>query len=194
MQFLLGVILLVGIVRRDLPTASNAAIVLAITFVPAILERDYELPMDAGLVLWITAAVFLHALGTAGLYDAIARWDNLTHALSASVVAAGGYAIVRAIHLHTDDVYIPPRTTFVFILLFVLAAGVVWEILEFLIDQSADRLGIDAVLAQHGIDDTIVDLLFNIVGALVVALWGTAYLTDVSRALSERLDEWFESP
>lgn len=194
MQVLLGGILLVGIARRDLPTASNAAIALAITFVPAILERDYELPMDAGLVLWITAAVFLHAIGTAGLYDVIARWDNLTHALSASVVAAAGYSIVRAIHLHTDDVYIPPRTTFVFILLFVLAAGVVWEILEFFIDQSADRLGIDAVLAQHGINDTIVDLLFNIVGALVVALWGTAYLTDVSRAMSERLDEWFESP
>lgn len=193
MQVVLVVVLLWGLYVRDLPTIANAAVALAITFVPAILEREYDLPMDAGLVLWITAAVFLHALGSAGLYAAIDPWDHLTHALSASVVAATGYALFRAVHVHTDDVYIPPKVMAAFILIFVLAAGVVWEILEFAIDQSAIVLDLDAVLAQHGIDDTIVDLVFNVVGAVIVTLWGTAYLTDVSDSISERLDRRFET-
>jgi hypothetical protein len=32
------------------------------------------------------------------------------------------------------------------------------------------------------------DLVFNTVGGLVVALWGTAYLGDVVGALTSRLD------
>ncbi|MDQ2052396.1 hypothetical protein RBH26_18165 [Natronolimnohabitans sp. A-GB9] len=193
MQVVLVVILLWGLFLRDLPTIANAAVALAITFVPAIFEHEYDLPMDAGLVLWITAAVFLHALGSAGLYDAVDPWDHLTHALSASVVAATGYALFRAVHVHTDDVHIPPTVMGVFILVFVLAAGVVWEILEFVIDQSAIVLGLEAVLAQHGIDDTMLDLVFNVVGAVIVTLWGTAYLTDVSDSISERFDRRFET-
>ncbi|ADD07666.1 uncharacterized protein Nmag_4147 (plasmid) [Natrialba magadii ATCC 43099] len=193
MQVVLAVVLVWGLYVRDLPTIANAAVALAITFVPAILEREYDLPMDAGLVLWITTAVFLHALGSAGLYDAIDPWDHLTHALSASVVSAAGYAIFRAIHVHTDRVYIPPKVMAAFILIFVFAAGVLWEILEFIIDQSAIVFGLDAVLAQYGINDTIVDLIFNAVGAIIVTLWGTAYLTDVSDSLSERFDRLVET-
>ncbi|SFC61571.1 hypothetical protein SAMN05444422_11228 [Halobiforma haloterrestris] len=188
MQAVLAGVLLWGLYARDLTTIANAAVALAITFVPAILEREYDLPMDPGLVLWITAAVFLHALGSAGLYDAVGPWDHLTHALSASVVAAAGYAVFRAVHVHTTDVYIPPKLMTTFILLFVLAAGVSWEILEFAVDQSAIRLGLDAVLAQYGIDDTIVDLVFNAVGAVIVTLWGTVYLTDVVDSISELLE------
>ncbi|ELY50995.1 hypothetical protein [Natronolimnohabitans innermongolicus] len=43
------------------------------------------------------------------------------------------------------------------------------------------------------INDTIVDLSFNAVGAVIVTLWGTAYLTDVSDSLSERFDQWYET-
>ncbi|RQG95477.1 hypothetical protein [Natrarchaeobius chitinivorans] len=193
MQIILVGVLLWGIYVRDLPTIANAAVALVITFVPALLEREYDLPMDAGLVLWITTAVFLHALGSAGLYDAIDPWDHLTHALSASVVAATGYAIFRAVHVHTDHVFIPPKVMGVFILIFVFAAGVVWEILEFVIDQSAIALDLDAVLAQYGIHDTIVDLIFNAVGAIIVTLWGTAYLTDVADSISQRFDRWAET-
>lgn len=189
MQAILAVLLGLGMLGRNLSVVANAGVALTLTFVPAILERDYQMPMSAGLVLWITAAVFLHALGVAGLYDGIASWDHLTHALSATVVAAAGYAIVRAIDLHTDEVYLPPRMLVVCILLFSLAMGVLWELIEFSIDLSADALGIEAVLAQHGIDDTVGDLLFDAVGAIVVTLWGTAALTDVSTALSDRFDE-----
>lgn len=188
MQVALGVLLLYGIVTLDLTTVSNAAIALGITFLPALLERDSRLTLEPGLVFWLTAAVFLHVLGSAGLYALISPWDSLTHTISASIVAAAGYAVVRAIDLHTDEIYFPPAMLFAFILVFVLAFGVVWELLEFTLDWSAQQLGISAVVAQHGLNDTIVDLVYNVVGAVIAAIWGSFYLTALSHRIAAQLD------
>ncbi|WP_207588898.1 hypothetical protein [Halomontanus rarus] len=187
--------LFVGIERGNGGIVVNTAVALAVTQLPPILERDYGIPMDPRLTLWITSAVFLHAFGTVGLpgtttsfYNQIWWWDHVTHALSASVVAGVGYATVRALHEHAEGIYFPRRFVSVFILLFVLAFGVLWEVLEFAIALSADAIGIEAVLTQYGLDDTMLDLVFNSIGGLVVALWGGVYLTDVSSALRDRLD------
>lgn len=188
MQVALAVILLYGLVTRDLTTIVNSAIALGITFLPAIFERDRQLPLEPGLIFWLTAAVFLHALGSAGFYAFIGPWDSLTHTVSASIVAAAGYAVVRAIDLHTDEIYFPPRMLFAFILVFVLAFGAVWELMEFTIDWSSQQLGLTAVVAQHGLDDTIVDLVYDVVGAVVAAIWGSFYLTDLSQRIAEQLE------
>ncbi|QSX01036.1 hypothetical protein [Haloterrigena alkaliphila] len=188
MQAALAVLLVYGIVARDLTTVSNSAIALGITFLPAVLERDRRLPLEPGLVFWLTAAVFLHALGSAGLYAFIGPWDSLTHTMSASIVAAAGYAVVRAIDLHTDEIYVPPRMLVAFILVFVLAFGVLWELLEFALDWGAQQLGLSAVVAQHGLSDTIVDLVYDVVGAAVAAIWGSFYLTELSHRIASQLE------
>jgi hypothetical protein len=77
---------------------------------------------------------------------------------------------------------------FVFILLFVLAFGVFWEVVEFAVAGAATLSGTPAVLVQYGLDDTMLDLLFDTLGGVVVAVWGTAHLTDVVGALADRLD------
>ncbi|WP_089823915.1 hypothetical protein [Halogranum amylolyticum] len=195
MQVTLVGLLFVGFERGDLGIVVNAGVAFLITYLPATLERDYHIPMNAGLTLWITTAVFLHALGTVGIpgteqtfYRSLPWWDSVTHALSASVVAAIGYTVARAIEEHTDGVELPERFMFVFILLFVVAFGVLWEVLEFAIGGAADLLGNDAVLTQYGLEDTMTDLVFNTVGGVVVSIWGTAYLTDVVGALATRLN------
>jgi len=187
--------LFIGIDRGNAGIVVNTAVALIVTQLPPILERDYEIPMDPRLTLWITTAVFLHAFGTVGLpgttrtlYTQLWWWDHMTHALSASIVAGVGYATVRALHEHADGIHFPRRFVAVFILLFVLAFGVLWEILEFAIALSAEAFGIDAVLTQYGLSDTMLDLVFNSIGGLIVALWGGAYLADVSGAIRDRLE------
>ncbi len=183
-------ILAIGLDRGNVGIVVNSGIALAVTFLPAMLERDYDIPMDAGLTLWITTAVFLHALGTIGPYrdPTLWWWDHVTHALSSSLVAAIGYATTRALDEHTDDVHFPPRFMFVFILLFVIAFGVVWEVIEFGVGGFATLLGSDKILTQFGLEDTMKDLLFDTVGGLLVAAWGTAYLSDVVGALTDHFD------
>lgn len=177
-----------GVWENDVGVIVNGAAALAITFLPAILERDYAVPIEPGLVLWITTAVFLHTLGSWGLYGLIPPWDHLTHTLSATVIAAAGYATIRAIHLHSPSIHLPRWALFSFTLIFVLALGVVWELMEFAIDQVALVFGVEPVLAQHGLDDTMRDMIFNSIGGLIVATWGTVYLAEVSSGLAAVLE------
>lgn len=101
--------------------SSTGGIALLMTFLPAVFERNYRFPLDPGLGLWITTAVFLHTLGLAGLYSQIAWWDHLTYSLSVILVAATGYTAARGIELHVEDVNIPQRFMSVYILVGVLA-------------------------------------------------------------------------
>jgi hypothetical protein len=197
MQLTLFGLLFVGLDRGEPSLIVTVSVGLFATFLPALLERDYKIPMDAGLTLWITAAAFMHTIGVVGLpgtdqslYGTIPLYDNVTHALSSSVVAGVGYATVRALDEHSDGIDLPPRFMFVFILVFVMAFGVCWEILEFSIDIVGNATGAGSVgFTQHGLEDTLIDLVFDTVGGVVVAIWGTAYLTDVSDALWARFTD-----
>jgi hypothetical protein len=186
--------LVIGLYQRSISTVINAAIALALMGLPGALERNLGLPLDTRLTLWIVVPVFLHALGSMGLYGAIGVWDNLTHALSSSLVAAAGYTTVRALDVHYDGVYLPGQFVAAFLLIFTLAFGVLWEVLEFAIDGLATETGMDSVLAQHSLANTMLDLVFDAVGALVVAVWGSAHLSRVSDTLAERMADRQESP
>lgn len=194
MQLSLVGLLFVGIYELNVGIVVNCAVGLVVTELPAIVERDYDVPMDAGLTLWITTAAFLHALGTVGLpgmedsfYRTLPVWDDVTHALSASVVAAAGYATVRAIDEHSEDIYLPRRVTFAYVLAFTMAFGVIWEVLEFAITLATGAFGVDTVLTQYSVEDTLGDLVWNTFGGLLVALWGHLYLTNVVGALRSRM-------
>lgn len=189
MQLVLAGMLGLAVVRGDINGIIGSGIALGITFLPAILERDYRVPLDVGLTLWLTSAVFLHQVGAEiGLYDAVWWWDHLTHGLSASVVAGAGYAAVRGVDEHSERINFPPRFVFVFVLLSVLAAGVVWEVLEYALLVVMPLLGMEPILTQHGIDDTVMDLMFNSAGAVIVATWGTVHLGGLTGAFASHLD------
>lgn len=186
-QLSLVVVLLVGLYERNVGVIVNTVVALAVMELPGLLERDYGLPIDAGLTLWIVIPVFLHAIGTLGLYRFTGLWDNLTHALSSSLVAAAGYATVRAFDVHDDRVSLPRKFVAAYILVFTLAFGVLWELLEFGLDGLASMTGTRSVLAQYSLANTMTDIVFDFVGGLVVAVWGAAYLSGVSRSLADRL-------
>jgi hypothetical protein len=183
---LLG-ITLVGLVRFNWTLVINAGVSLGVTFLPGILDRDFRVPMDAGLTLWITTAVFLHAVGALGPYQWFGWYDSVTHTLSATIVAGAGYASARALAEHDDALEIPPEFMFVFILVFVLAFGVLWEILEFASGGVASLVGGEAVLAQYGVRDIVLGLVFDSVGPLLVATLGTEPFDGVARALARSL-------
>jgi len=187
MQVLLVGIVLYGVAFGQPKAITNGGLGLFVTFVPALLERNYNIPLDPWLGVWITSAVFLHTLGSAWFYAQISWWDHLTHALSASLIAGAGYTTLRAIDLHSDDIYIPSRFAFVFIFVVVLSFGVVWELFEFGLDIVADETGISMPLAQFGLDDTVADLMYNSVGALLVAIFGQAHLSGVAETVREAL-------
>lgn len=187
MQLLLLGLVCYGVVDGRPKAIINGGMGLLITLLPAALERNHSLPLDPWLGLWITTAVFLHTTGSAGLYGQIDWWDHLTHAMSASVVAAVGYTAARAVDLHSDEIQLSRRFFFVYIIIFVLSFGVIWELFEFALDIIADMTGLTMPLAQHGLDDTVLDTTYNSLGALVVAIFGQAHLTGISDTVRIRI-------
>jgi hypothetical protein len=187
LQGVLVVLVAYGLFTLNIGLLVNAGVSLAVTFLPSVLQREYHLRMDAGLTLWLTLAVFLHALGAVGAYDWFGWYDQLTHTLSASVVAGAGYASARALDIHNDDLYIPQAYMAGFIIVFVLSFGVLWEILEFGLGGLATFLGGDPILAQHGVTNTVTDLVFDTIGGALVALFGATRLRGFASTLAGRI-------
>lgn len=181
-------VLIEGLRRRDPAAVVNAAASLIGTYLPSVLERHTDVAIRPWHRGYVSGAMVTHAVGMLGPYDDVWWWDHLTHTLSSTIVAAAGYATARAFELHSDGVSLPDRFVFVFILLFVLAFGVFWEVIEFGVTVVASLSGTSSVLVQYGLGDTMLDLLFDTLGGIIVAIWGTAHLTDLVGSLAERFE------
>lgn len=196
LQALMVGILGIGLSTGNFGIAFNAAVGLLVTQLPAVLERRYQIVMDVWLVLWIALAMFLHALGTvrfpgldfATLYSATWWWDHVTHALSSTLVVGAGYPVTRAYQEHNEHIQMGPKFTFVYLVVFVMAFGVFWELIEFYVAVSAELFGIPRVLTQYGLDDTVLDLVYDTIGGLLVAIFATPSLTGISDQLRDRCE------
>lgn len=188
LQLLLVGIAALGVVEGTFSITFNALISLAVTFIPSLLERDLDIVLDPALALWITLAVFLHSFGALGPYKNVWWWDHMTHAFSSSIIAAAGYIAVRALDTHSEDISFPRKWMPVSLVAFVMAFGVVWEVIEFVIGLISNRTGVK-VLTQYGLEDTMKDLIFDSVGALLVAFFGEAHLSGLIDQAVERLEK-----
>jgi hypothetical protein len=196
LQMLMLIIFALGLYYGNSGVFVNAGVGFAVTLLPAILKRRYDFTMNIGIVLWITVAMFLHAFGTLPLpgldflspYKAVWWWDHMTHALSSSLVAGAAYAVTRALMEYTEYINMPPAFMFAYLLIFVMAFGVMWELLEFYIGVVSQLLGAEEVLTQYGLDDSVLDLMYNTLGGLLVAIFGTVHLTGLSDELLGRLE------
>lgn len=187
LQVLLALLFVYGVTTASSSVAINSGAALVVTLLPALLRREYGYTMAPGLVLWIVVAVCLHSLGSLGPYQWFGWYDSVTHTISATIVAGSGYAAFRAIERHSDVVDVPGEFRALFIVVFVLAVGVVWEILEFATEGLGNALGSSTPLVVYGIGDIVSDLVFNTLGAVLVALWGTDYVDGVVTFLRTRL-------
>lgn len=169
----------------------NGVLALVITFVPSGLEWRYDHAVDPRLDVWIALAALFHTVGFLGLYDVqtgpLALYDQVAHAISASFVAGVGYALVVALDRSSSRVQFPEGFRFVFTVLFIMAFGVGWEILEFAVSGLGSALGGGAPLIQYGKDDIVLDILFNSLAGVVVGLWGTRYFRDMTAIFSRRV-------
>jgi uncharacterized membrane protein YjdF len=187
LQAVLASISLFGLFTVQLGMAANGAFGLALTSLPALIKREYGYTMSPGLVLWITAAVVLHSVGALGPYSWFSWYDNITHTVSAMLIAGFGYATFRGFERHSDELDVPPKFQGVFIVVFVLAVSVVWELLEFASGMVPAIFGIEAPLVVHGVDDIVSDMVFNTLGAVLVAIGGARYFGGLAGLVRRQL-------
>ena len=178
LQLVLGGVIVAGVVTTQVGMAVTGSIALGVTLFPALLRREYGYSMDPGLVLWIAIAMILHTIGSLGIYEQYQWYDEVTHTVSATIIAGIGYASFRALERHYDALDVPSEFRAVFIVVFVLATGVFWEVIEYVLG---------GYVTVYGIDDIVTDFVFNAVGAVIVAVWGTGYVRNLTGFFSDRL-------
>lgn len=149
---------------------TNTAMTLVVAAVPLYVRVRYARPLNPYLALWIVLAAFLHAAGITGPYRTYGWYDQVAHFVSGALIAGVGYAVVTTIEREYDSVAIPDDLRYLFVIVFTLSAGVLWEVGEFALGMVAGGTG-DAVLIQYGLDDVVWDLVFDLIGGVVVALW-----------------------
>jgi membrane associated rhomboid family serine protease len=133
-----------------------------------------------GILLVFTLAAVL--LGEVfDLYNKIWWWDDALHGLSGIIFGLLGLFVVYGINRRAD-MRIVPSFVALFVVCFAMAAGVVWEIFEFVSDVSfkttmqqwnepKDAIVIGKDYQGMGLRDTMSDLIVASIGALAAGLF-----------------------
>ncbi|MDL5360527.1 hypothetical protein [Halalkalicoccus sp. NIPERK01] len=169
-------VVMAGLRRRNAGAVVNGVITLAAAFLPRVVERRFDVEFRPWQRVYVEVAMLAHAVGMLGPYDDTWWWDHLTHAHSATLL--GGAIHVLARRRGRDP---EPR-----VLVATVGGGVLWELLEYGVHAVANRLGTEPVLVPYGVHDTLLDLLFDLVGALVVLGFGDRLLRNFTREAERR--------
>jgi len=143
------------------------------SFVTERLHVKLPWPFFTGIVLFIFATLYL---GEAfDFYERYWWWDVLMHLLSATGLGLAGFVFVFA--LFEGDRYAAPAWAIAFIsLCFAITMGTAWEIFEYLTDMI-----FATNMQKSGLDDTMQDLMVDVVGASIGALAGFGFLKGQNR-------------
>jgi hypothetical protein len=141
-----------------------SALALILTFVPTLLERQYDVDLPVELefviVLFMYASIFLGEFGNA--YETFWWWDLVLHISSGIILAFAAFLILYVMY-YRHELKMSPRLIALFLFALTVTAGVVWEFFEFAMDE---LFGLEM---QKGLRDTMGDLLVDALGALPVA-------------------------
>lgn len=162
--------------RRDVAATVNALVSItvalspgAIGFVsPTILGRSVTFGPE--LPLWLAVAGLLHSYGMLGPYDSIWWWDSLTHTISAALVAAFAYSGLIVVTAGSTWIDLPTGIIPLLTILFTMAAGIFWELIELVAREVGEHFDIKPVLVHYGLRDTVLDLVFDFVAALGIVV------------------------
>ncbi len=149
-----------------------AFFILLLTFSPSFIQRNYKinlpLELECIVVIFISFSLFLGEL--LDYYVKYWWWDLLLHSISSFVLAFIGFLILYVLYTE-KKITAKPITIMLFSFCFAVAIGVLWEIVEFSIDNT---MGLN--MQKSGLQDTMWDLIVDSISAFVVSLAGFFYI------------------
>ena len=172
-----------GLLERQWLVAFTAALILSLTFLPALIERQLHVRLPVEFTL--TTCVFLYAAFGLGeirsFYAIFWWWDLVLHSFAALLMGMIGFLLVYVFHM-TRRISIAPIYLALFSFGFALTLGTLWEIFEFLMDT---LFGFG--MQKSGIVDTMTDLIVDALGGLGAAWIGYHYVKGSDSLFADRL-------
>ncbi|MFQ5735542.1 MAG: hypothetical protein ACE5GY_01595 [Thermodesulfobacteriota bacterium] len=146
-----------------------AAVVLSL--VPSAVQHNYNITLPFELDLLITLSIFMHTFMGEWLdfYQRLGVWDQILHLYGSAVVGLLAFVTVYTLH-YTKRLRLTLPLIAFFSIAIAMAAGGIWEIGEFSVDKLFARH------TQDGLDDTMMDLIDDLIGGVVISALGLLYV------------------
>jgi hypothetical protein len=166
---------------KNIEAAFFAKITLILTFGPDIIEKreKIDIPdiLEIIIVLFIFAGIFISV--QFNLYYTFFWWDDLLHTISGVIIGFLGFILVYKLN-YKYSMNLNPLLVAVFSFTYAVTLGVIWEILEFLMDvlvgsahQKWDLPETEIMIGKpyqgSGLRDTMSDLIVDSIGAFITS-------------------------
>lgn len=158
----LAAVLALAVREENGAAVVNTTVFLLVTLLPAAVEVALGVSFTSLLTYWVGLACLLHCVGMLGWYESVRGWDHLTHSVSAALAGALLYAgFLVATGLTATAAAIAT-------LLIIVVLGALWELVELVMRELGERYGVEPVLIHYGWRDTALDMVFDVVGVVLV--------------------------
>lgn len=187
-RFFIIIALIGAILEKDWTILFISILVLALTFLPSLIEKNYKihLPIEFELVIiiFMYAALFLGEVK--GYYTRFWWWDLILHAGSGIAFGFIGFLTLYILY-KSGKIKAKPSTIAIFSFSFGLAIGTMWEIFEFLVD-----ILLQTNLQKSGLIDTMGDLIVDGLGALIASFIGYLYIKKEGKGFFSKIMKDFK--
>ncbi|NIP73357.1 MAG: hypothetical protein GWO16_10155 [Gammaproteobacteria bacterium] len=183
LQLAIAGVLVGAVLEGHWLVAFTAAVVLVLTFAPAIIARRFNVYLPVELTL--INCLFLYAAFGLGevreFYRRFWWWDLMLHSISALVMGLIGFLLIYVFY-SARRVHMAPVFVALISFGFALTLGTLWEIAEFVLDWA-----FGFTMQKSGLTDTMTDLMVNALGGLAAAWIGYQYVRGGDSLIAERL-------
>ncbi len=143
--------------------------ILAIS--PIFFKKKYGIVLPCEIEFLLVFSLYLYFIGNvnnwySSLYPI---YDKISHFFTSMTIALLGFVTAVIVDKYTET-KMNRHATFFLILLLTISIGALWEIGEYLLDI------VFSANYQVSLNDTMLDLIFDTIGGLVVAIFGFIYL------------------
>jgi hypothetical protein len=179
-----------SVYKGDYLYSIAAVVAIALSLAPSIIERNYRVTLPFELDFLITLSIFAHIFFGEQMhfYERFWLWDKILHVYGSAVVSLLAFILVYTFH-STGKLRLTLPFIGLFTVVFTLAVGGLWEIGEFTVDKLLD------LNTQRGLDNTMWDIINNLIGGTLAALLGMLYVRyshpDNRKRLAKPLGEVF---
>jgi len=155
---------------RDFVSAVSAAFIFLLMLTPSLLKQRYKFhfpfDLDLAIVAFIFVSLFLGSLRD--FYEQFPLLDVILHFQGGLLLGVVGFVVVYLLNSEEKSrLTMTPGFVSIFAICFSLAISVIWEIYEYTVDS-----WFGYTMQETGLPDTMGDLIFNGMGAIIVAIIG----------------------
>jgi hypothetical protein len=157
-------------------TAFTGTLILIPPFLKGYYKVYVPFALELGIVVFTFLTLFLGWV--IEFYHRVPQWDKFLHFQSGLLLATAGFVLVYILNeQHTPRLSLSPGFVSFFATTFSIAMAVLWEILEFV----ADLIQGDSYWQGATVTDTMIDLIVNLIGAVIIATTGYFWMRHRAR-------------